>query len=162
MFRKNSGDLLAPRRRDRGLDKALVAPRLGSLSQAAFFQIVEHQSKIAATGENAPGQVAEAQGTHMIERFQHRELTLTQPSFIQADPGVGKRGVGGARQLHVRAQGALLRRSTFEVLAHSGQASNLMRGKVKYYQRKRPDLAIRPDFASRVQLTVYRSARVSR
>src|SRR5215470_5893136 len=108
VVRKDSFDELCTRRCDGGQDKTLVFAPLLAFYQAALLQVVDYQSQIAAAGENAPRQVAQALRPNVIQRFQNGKLAQRQPLFFQTNAGVRKGGAGGALQLDVGAERALL------------------------------------------------------
>jgi hypothetical protein len=115
---KNFGDQLFSRRRNASQYKAFVFALLLSLDQPTFLQVVDHQGKISAAGEDTPGQVAQVLRPDVVQGLQDGKLAEREPFFFQPDARIGKRSTGSALQLYISAERAFLRGRSFEFLGH--------------------------------------------
>src|SRR5262245_54927077 len=98
--------------------KALIFALLLTLHQPPLLQVVYNEGQVPAAGKDAPRQIAQTLRPHMIQGLKHGELAECKALFFQSNTGVGEGGAGSTFQLHIRAQGPLLRRGAFELVRH--------------------------------------------
>jgi hypothetical protein len=127
VLREYTANQLASGGCDGGQNKSFIAALLLAFRQLALFQVINHQGEIAATGENAPGQVSETERSHMKKSFEDGELTGCKSSFVETFTRKRQDRVGCSRQLHVAAQGPLFFWRTFKVFAHVRKEHELYR-----------------------------------
>src|SRR5262245_41264621 len=118
MVGKDASNHLGTRRSDGSQNEALVLALLFALHQATLLQVVDHERKIAAAGQDAAREVSQALWANVEECLQHGKLAQSEPLFFEANAGVRKSRARGALKLHVGAQSTLLHWCTFELVGH--------------------------------------------